>query len=51
MSRTAFAISYTGFPVLWQSKLHTEMSLSTAEAEYIDLSSDIREVICFIYLV
>eukprot|EP00957_Ditylum_brightwellii_P210181 15364652-Ditylum_brightwellii.AAC.1 len=32
-----------GFPVLWQSKLQTDIALSTEEAEYIALSSAIHE--------
>ena len=50
MSRTGFVIYYAGCPVLWQSKLQTEIALSTAEAEYIALSSAMREVIPFMYL-
>jgi hypothetical protein len=36
--------------VLWCSKLQTEIALSTAEAEYIALSSAARELICFMRL-
>eukprot|EP00957_Ditylum_brightwellii_P058943 4470200-Ditylum_brightwellii.AAC.1 len=50
MSITGFTIMYAGCPVLWQSKLKTEIALSTTEAEYITLSSAIREVIPFMYL-
>ena len=32
-SRTGFVIRYAGCPILWQSKLQTEIALSTAEAE------------------
>ena len=49
MSSTGFAIFYAGCPVLWQIKLQTEIALSTAEAEYIALSSAMREVIPFMY--
>lgn len=45
MSRTGFVIKYADCPVFWQSKLQTEIALSTAEAEYIALSSALREVI------
>ena len=31
-SRTGFVIRYAGCPILWQSKLQTEIALSTAEA-------------------
>ena len=37
-SRTGFVIRYAGCPIFWQSKLQTEIALSTAEAEYIALS-------------
>eukprot|EP00957_Ditylum_brightwellii_P210736 15365327-Ditylum_brightwellii.AAC.3 len=50
MSRTSFVIMYAGCPVLWQSKLKTEIALSTVEAEYIALSSAMREVIPFMSL-
>ena len=45
MSRTGYVIFYAGCPVLWASKLQTEIALSTAEAEYIALSSAMRDVI------
>ena len=40
MSRTGFVIMYmcAGCPIIWISKLQTEIALSTAEAEYIALS-------------
>ena len=45
MPRTGYVIYYAGCPVLWCSKLQTEIALSTAEAEYIALSQAMREVI------
>ena len=45
MSRTGFVLKYAGCPIYWCSKLQTEIALSTAEAEYIALSSALREVI------
>eukprot|EP00957_Ditylum_brightwellii_P146400 11147152-Ditylum_brightwellii.AAC.1 len=50
MSRTEFVIMYAGCPVLWQRKLQTEIAFSTAEVEYIALSSAMREVIPFMQL-
>ena len=44
-SRTGFVIRYAGCPILWQSKLQTEIALSTAEAEYIAMSQALREMI------
>jgi Reverse transcriptase (RNA-dependent DNA polymerase) len=44
-SRTGFIITYAGCPLLWSSKLQTEIALSTTESEYISLSTALREVI------
>ena len=44
-SRTGFVIYYAGCPVYWQSKLQTEIALSTAEAKYIAMSQALRETI------
>ena len=38
-SWTGFVILYSGCPVLWSSKLKTELALSTTESEYIALST------------
>ena len=45
LSRTGFVICYANCPVIWCSKLQTEIALSTAEAEYIALSHALREAI------
>jgi hypothetical protein len=44
-SCTGYVICYAGCPIYWQSKLQTEIALSTAEAEYIALSQALRETI------
>jgi hypothetical protein len=44
-SRTGYVILYCGCPITWASKLQTEIALSTTEAEYIALSTALREVI------
>jgi hypothetical protein len=44
-SRTGYLITYCGCPIIWASKLQTEIALSTTEAEYIALSQALREVI------
>ncbi len=44
-SCTGYVIFYTGCPIFWQSKLQTEIALSTAEAEYIALSQALKETI------
>ena len=41
-SRTGFVILVAGCPVLWKSKLQTEIALSTMESEYIALSQSCR---------
>jgi hypothetical protein len=44
-SRTGFVILFANCPVLWSSKLQTEIALSTTEAEYIALSQAMRDLI------
>ena len=45
MSRTGYIILYAGCPIIWCSKLQTEIALSTTESEYIALSQSLRDVI------
>ncbi len=45
LSQTGFVICYANYPVIWCSKLQTEIALSTAEAEYIAMSHALRETI------
>ena len=45
MSRAGFVIKYANCPIIWTSKLQTEIALSTTEAEYIALSQSMREAI------
>ena len=42
-SRTGFIIMYAGAPLYWESKLQTQIALSTAESELIALSSATRQ--------
>ncbi len=44
-SRTGYVITFASCPVLWSSKLQTEVALSTTEAEYIALSQSTRDLI------
>jgi hypothetical protein len=44
-SRTGYVIQFAGCPIYWQSKLQTEIVLSTAEAEYIALSQALKETL------
>ena len=50
MSCTGYVITYARCPVIWCSKLQTERTLSTTEAEYNVLSQVIHDVIPFISL-
>jgi hypothetical protein len=44
-SRTGYIIMIGGAPVIWSSKLQTEIALSTCEAEYIALSTGMRALL------
>jgi hypothetical protein len=44
-SRTGYIIMFMGCPLLWASKLQTQIALSTMEAEYIALSTAMRDLI------
>jgi hypothetical protein len=44
-SRTGYVIFYMGCPICWVSKMQSEISLSTVEAEYIALSTAMRDII------
>lgn len=49
-SRIGYVVKYGGCPLIWQSKLATEICLSTTECEYVSLSTALREVICIMQL-
>jgi len=42
-SRAGYVITYANCPILWASKLQTEVALSTMEAEYVCLSQSLRD--------
>jgi hypothetical protein len=44
-SRTGYVIQFAGYPVVWASKIQTEIALSVTEAEYIALSMAAREIL------
>ena len=50
-SRTGFVICLADCPVIWSSKLQTEIATSTMEAEYSALSSAMRDLLPFKHLV
>jgi hypothetical protein len=49
-SSSGYLISYAACPSVWASKMQTEIALRTTEAEYISLSTALREVIPLIDL-
>jgi hypothetical protein len=44
-SRTGYTITLGGCPVIWVSKLQTEIALSTLESEYIALSTAMHDLV------
>ena len=44
-SRSGWIVRFVGAPITWASKMQTITALSTTEAEYIALSTSLREVI------
>ena len=44
-SRTGFLITLGGSPVVWASRMQTEVATSTCEAEYIALSTAMRQLL------
>jgi hypothetical protein len=49
-SRTGYIISYGGCPVIWASKLQTEVVLSSTESKYVGLSESLRIAIVMMNL-
>ena len=41
-SRTVIMVTFSNFPLLWVSKLQTEIALSTLHYEYVSLSHSVR---------
>ena len=50
LSRTGYIVFYAGCPMLWASRMQTEIALSTAESEYIACSTALRDVISLMHL-
>ena len=44
-SRTGYVLTFAGCPILWVSKLQTEIALSTLHAEYVALSQSLRDLL------
>jgi hypothetical protein len=49
-SRIGYIISYAGCPIVWASKLQTEVVLSTTECKYVGLSESLRIAIVIMNL-
>ena len=50
-SRTGYVIYYGGCPIIWASKMQTEIALSSTESEYVALSQSMREVLPMIKMI
>jgi Reverse transcriptase (RNA-dependent DNA polymerase)/GAG-pre-integrase domain len=50
-SRSGYLVNYAGCPVVWASRLQTEIALSSTESEYVALSQALREVIPLMRLI
>ena len=44
-SRTGFTLTLFGCPIIWQSKLQTDITLSSTAAEYVAFSMAMREIL------
>ena len=44
-SRTGFVVTFANFPLLWMSKLQTEIALSKLHTEYVALSHSVRALL------
>jgi Reverse transcriptase (RNA-dependent DNA polymerase) len=49
-SRTGYIIKYGGCPIVWSSKMQTEITHSATEAEYVALSQSLREVTALMHV-
>jgi hypothetical protein len=50
-SRTGFVITVADCPIVWHSKMQTEIALSTMEAEYVALNASCKDLIPIIRIV
>ena len=44
-SRTAFVVTFSNCPILWVSKIQTEIALSTLHSDYMALSHSVRALL------
>ena len=50
LSRTGYIIKFANCPIIWVSKMQTEIALSTTEVEYISLSKSMRDLIPLLHI-
>ena len=50
LCRTGYVVFYAGCPLVWASRMQTEIAMSTAESEYIALSMAMREELSLMQL-
>jgi hypothetical protein len=50
-SRSGWIVFYAGCPVIWASKLQTQVTLSTTEAKYISMSQSLHDILPIMFLV
>jgi len=50
-SRSGWVVFYAECPVVWASKLQSQVAMSTTEAEYIAMSQSLRDVLPIMFLV
>jgi hypothetical protein len=50
-SRTGYVIKHAGCPVVWHSKLQTEIALSSIEAEHVCLRESLRDTVPMMQLI
>ena len=50
-SRTGYVVTYADCPIIWASQLQSEIAMSTTEAEYLALSTSLRQTIPIMRLV
>jgi hypothetical protein len=50
-SCSGWIVFYAGCPVIWASQLQTQVAMSTTEAEYIDMSQSLQDVLPIMFLV
>jgi hypothetical protein len=50
-SRSGWVVFYAGCPIIWASRLHIQVALSTTEAEYIAMSQSLRDVLPIMFLI